>query len=103
VSPLQQASAIREFVLQESDWHRAWTHSCLGEALGLCASVPERAEEAERMLVTSLEEMAANSRCPAEPREMARGRVVTYYESRGQAEKANGYRAGNAPASKTAP
>jgi serine/threonine-protein kinase len=87
---LEQSWKIREFVLQEDDWHRAWTQSCLGDALTKCSD-PARAAEAEKLLVESCELLNGNPKTPDEPKAMARARVRRFYEARGDRTRASEY------------
>src|SRR5262249_22628682 len=44
---------IRKNILHETDWHLAWTQSCLGESIANCPSAVDRQSDAEAMLVQS--------------------------------------------------
>jgi serine/threonine protein kinase len=93
ITHLERAWQIREHVLQESDWHRAWTQSCLGDSLAHCPGAAERAGEAEKLLVQSWESLRGNTLAPSEPKQRARERVVEFYEARGEKAKAAEIRA----------
>jgi serine/threonine protein kinase len=90
---LERSWKIREFILRDSDWHRAWTQSCLGESVARCESQAARAQEAETLLVQSWQSLRDNPLAPREPKDIARQRVISFYESRGDAAKAAEYRA----------
>jgi tetratricopeptide (TPR) repeat protein len=93
ITHLERSAQIRERVLQDSDWHRAWTQSCLGDSLAHCPGASERAGEAEKLLVQAWESLRANTLAPSEPKQMARDRVVEFYEARGDKAKAAEFRA----------
>ncbi|HYE62651.1 MAG TPA: serine/threonine-protein kinase [Phycisphaerales bacterium] len=80
VTHLEQSLKIREFVLQEDDWHRGWTQSLLGESLGACSRDSDAA--AESHLLASYTALKENPRTPPEPRDIAKSRVRAFYESR---------------------
>jgi len=94
---LEQSVSIRNAVLQENDWHRAWSLSCLGEALGACPDFAPRAAQAEQHLIKSWQALRDNRLAPAEPREMARARLIAFYDSRGDTSKAETLRNEPAP------
>jgi eukaryotic-like serine/threonine-protein kinase len=90
---LEKSWKTREQILQESDWRRAWTQSCLGQSIADCPSAAGRGPEAEQLLLKSWQSLRDNALTPPMARTLALARVASFYESRGDKAMADKYRA----------
>jgi tetratricopeptide (TPR) repeat protein len=91
IESLERSLKIRERIYQDDDWYRPWTQSCLGDALANCKAA-DREADAERFLVQSWEALRNDKTATAWPKNLAKERVISFYESRGNKAKAAEYR-----------
>jgi serine/threonine protein kinase len=92
VPMLDKCLSARQRLYQEGNWYLPWTESLLGESLAHCPEC-NRADEAQARLVHGYEQLRANPQAPREPKDLARQWVVDFFDSRGQKDKADQYRA----------
>jgi hypothetical protein len=86
---LREALRIRQATLPENHWRAAVTQGRLGE----CLAALKRHTEAEPLLIRSLEILRGNRGIEDAETVAALGRVIAFYESSGDPEKAGEYRA----------